>query len=84
MKQHDCIDTIGHAPRLPAAPPMLGRLWLAWLASQPRRLAHELLAGLERSRQRRDLGQMDDRMLRDIGVSRNAAWAETQKWFWQP
>jgi uncharacterized protein YjiS (DUF1127 family) len=84
MKQHDCIDTIGHAPRLPAAPPTLGGLWLAWLASRLRRLSDQLLAGLERSRQRRDLGQMDDRMLRDIGVSRSAAWTETQKWFWQP
>ena len=43
-----------------------------------------LLVWLERSRQRRDLGAMDDRMLRDIGVSRSAAFAETQKWFWQP
>ena len=84
MKQHDCIDTIGHAPRLPVGPPALGRLWLAWLASRLQRLPDPLLAGLERSRQRRDLGQMDERMLRDIGVSRSAAWAETQKWFWQP
>jgi uncharacterized protein YjiS (DUF1127 family) len=39
--------------------------------------------GLERSRQRRDLARLDDRMLRDVGVSRSAAFAETRKWFWQ-
>jgi uncharacterized protein YjiS (DUF1127 family) len=80
MKQHDCTDTIGQAPRLPVEPPALGQLWLAWLASR----LDQLLVWLDRSRQRRQLGEMDDRMLRDIGLSRTSAWAETQKWFWQP
>jgi uncharacterized protein YjiS (DUF1127 family) len=83
MKQHDCTDTIGQVPRMPAGP-TLGGLWLAWLASRLLRLPDRLLVWLERSRQRRDLDAMDDRMLRDIGVSRSAAWGETQKWFWQP
>ena len=84
MKQHDCTDTIGQVPRLPAGPPTLGQLWLAWLASRLRRLPDQLLVWVERSRQRRDLGAMDDRMLRDIGVSHSAAFAEMRKWFWQP
>jgi uncharacterized protein YjiS (DUF1127 family) len=84
MGQRDCIDTIDRAPRMPAAPSTLGRLWLAWLAGRLRRLPDQLLVWLERSRQRRRLGEMDDRMLRDIGVARAAAWAETRKWFWQP
>lgn len=84
MNQSDCSDTIGQVPRLPAEPPALGRLRLAWLASRLRRLPAQLLAWLERPRQRRQLGAMDERMLRDIGVSRSAAFAETQKWFWQP
>jgi uncharacterized protein YjiS (DUF1127 family) len=84
MTQHDCADTIGQAPRMPVEPPALGRLWLAWLASWLRRLPDQLLMWLERSRQRRDLGALDDRMLRDIGVSRGVAFAETRKWFWQP
>jgi uncharacterized protein YjiS (DUF1127 family) len=69
---------------MPAGPPALGGLWLAWLASRLRHLPDQLLMWLERSRQRRVLGAMDDRMLRDIGVSRGAAFAETRKWFWQP
>jgi uncharacterized protein YjiS (DUF1127 family) len=84
MKSSGCMDTLGWAPRLPAAPPALGRLWLGWLASRLRRLPDQVLMGLERSRQRRQLGQLDQRMLRDIGVSRSAAFAETRKWFWQP
>jgi uncharacterized protein YjiS (DUF1127 family) len=84
MRPHDCTDTIGQVPRMPAGPPALGGLWLAWLAGRLRHLPGQLLMWLERSRQRRDLGAMDDRMLRDIGVSRSAAWGETQKWFWQP
>jgi uncharacterized protein YjiS (DUF1127 family) len=84
MKQHDCTDAIGQVPRLPAEPPALGQLWLTWLASRLRRLPDQLLVWVDRSRQRRHLGEMDDRMLRDIGLSRTSAWAETQKWFWQP
>ena len=84
MKHHDCIDTIGQVSRRPARSPAVARLWVAWLASRLQRLPHRLPVWLDRSRQRRDLGAMDDRMLRDIGVSRSAAFAETRKWFWQP
>jgi uncharacterized protein YjiS (DUF1127 family) len=84
MKQHDCTDAIGQVPRLPVEPPTLGQLWLLWLARRLRRLPDLLLVCLDRSRQRRRLGEMDDRMLRDIGLSRTSAWAEMQKWFWQP
>jgi uncharacterized protein YjiS (DUF1127 family) len=84
MKQHDCTDAIGQVHRLPVEPPALGQLWLAWLASHLQRLPDQLLVWLDRSRQRRHLGAMDDRMLRDIGLSRTSAWAETRKWFWQP
>jgi uncharacterized protein YjiS (DUF1127 family) len=38
----------------------------------------------ERSRQRRQLMALDDRMLSDIGVSRAEADEEGQKRFWQP
>ena len=83
MKQQHWTDTIGRVPGLPLEARTLGGLWLAWLASQPRRLLELLLVWLERSCQRRRLGAMDERMLRDIGVSRSAAFAETSKWFWQ-
>jgi uncharacterized protein YjiS (DUF1127 family) len=80
MEQHHCADTIGQVPRLPVEPPALRQLWLAWLAGR----IDQLLLWLDRSRQRRRLGELDDRMLRDIGLGRTAVWAEQQKWFWQP
>lgn len=37
----------------------------------------------ERVRQRRALGQLDDRLLRDIGVTRVKMWQEISKPFWK-
>lgn len=42
-----------------------------------------LLAWQERARQRRQLALMDDRLLRDIGVSRAEIARETEKPFWR-
>jgi uncharacterized protein YjiS (DUF1127 family) len=39
---------------------------------------------LERSRQRRQLGELNDYMLRDIGITRAEAWFEADKPFWRP
>lgn len=36
-----------------------------------------------RSRQRRALKKLDDRLLRDIGIGRIEAENELRKWFWQ-
>jgi uncharacterized protein YjiS (DUF1127 family) len=47
------------------------------------RLADELLAWIERTRQRRQLGELDDHMLRDLGLSRSDIARETAKAFWQ-
>ncbi len=37
-----------------------------------------------RAAQRRQLASLDDRLLKDIGVSRYEVNAELQKYFWQP
>ncbi len=54
---------------------------------QPRRWVAHALDGLltwsERARQRRRLMQFDDHLLRDIGISRAEAIAETEKPFWR-
>ncbi len=68
MLQQNCIDTI---PSRDALRPARSMVWLS-----------RLLLWLERARQRRD-SRLDDRMLRDIGVGRGAAWAESRKHFWQ-
>jgi uncharacterized protein YjiS (DUF1127 family) len=36
-----------------------------------------------RSRARRELGELEDHVLADIGISRAEAWLEARKWFWQ-
>ena len=49
-------------------------------------LAHsfeQILAWLERARQRRQLQQLGDHMLKDIGLSRADVEAESSKPFWR-
>ncbi len=41
-------------------------------------------AWIERTRQRHALDDLDERLLRDIGVSRSAAQREIDKYFWRP
>lgn len=47
------------------------------------RLADLLLGWLDRARERRALGRLDDRMLADLGLSRADADAEVDKPFWR-
>lgn len=47
------------------------------------RLLHTPHLWHERSRQRAALAALDDRLLRDIGVSATGRRAECRKWFWQ-
>lgn len=49
-----------------------------WRAMQERLARWRILA-----EQRRQLARFDDRMLKDIGLSRADAHQETRKWFWQ-
>jgi uncharacterized protein YjiS (DUF1127 family) len=41
------------------------------------------LASAERARQRRQLGELNDAMLRDIGLTRSDVDVETRKPFWR-
>lgn len=43
-----------------------------------------IMTWIERSSQRRALRQLDDHLLRDLGVSRGAALHEAEKPFWRP
>lgn len=53
-----------------------GRRWLAGAVDR-------VLTWSERARQRRQLMQFDDHLLRDIGISRSEAITEADKPFWQ-
>jgi uncharacterized protein YjiS (DUF1127 family) len=47
------------------------------------RLAETIAVGLERRRQRLALGRLDDRMLRDIGLTSADVEGEVSKPFWK-
>jgi uncharacterized protein YjiS (DUF1127 family) len=63
-----------------------GRRSGAWSLGHPhgiRAWLHVVGRWCARSRQRRALTDLDDRLLRDIGVSRSAAAREAAKPFWR-
>jgi uncharacterized protein YjiS (DUF1127 family) len=85
MNTQDCTHIM--SPRERSSLALLPAL--AWFAVRrfgdgAGRVAEVALTWLERSRQRRQLGQLSDYMLRDIGLTRIDAWAEAKKPFWQP
>jgi uncharacterized protein YjiS (DUF1127 family) len=55
---------------------------VSWTARYVLPLAERLLAALETYRQRRALLALDDRLLRDIGLSRADAEHEAARSFW--
>ena len=56
---------------------------LRWMFDQAAHAAHEVEAMQERARSRRDLASMPDHILKDIGLSRAQAQAESEKPFWK-
>jgi uncharacterized protein YjiS (DUF1127 family) len=85
MKRQDCTHTI--EPRVQSA--LALSLALAWFALRRShdgvaRAAEGGLIWLERARQRRQMAELSDHMLRDIGLTRADAWAESDKPFWRP
>ncbi|MCW5772892.1 MAG: DUF1127 domain-containing protein [Rhodospirillaceae bacterium] len=58
------------------------------IGAKVRRVIYNVLNFLviiqERAEQRKVLGELDERMLKDIGVSRSDAYRESVKPFWQP
>ena len=84
MNEHDCTHTI---PR--SSTPLVLAIALAWLALRRcgracEGIAESGLRWIDRARQRRQLAELSDHMLRDIGVTRADAWAEADKPFWLP
>ena len=59
-------------------PPRLARLSLG------ARLRRAIARWQARMRSRRLRAELDEHMLRDIGIDPARVWQETGKWFWQP
>jgi uncharacterized protein YjiS (DUF1127 family) len=57
--------------------------WRHGLAAAPLRLLARVIVRHHRQRQRYTLAQLDDRMLRDMGISRSEAERESAKPFWR-
>lgn len=78
--------TAGHAPPLHGMQLTRGGTGNVSLRHQENlliRAMEALLAWQDRARERQKLGQLDGRLLRDIGVDRATAAAETFKPFWR-
>jgi uncharacterized protein YjiS (DUF1127 family) len=85
MNGQDCTHTM--SPRTHTVLALF--LAFAWyavgrLGHGAGRVAERALIWLERARQRRQLAELSDHMLRDIGLTRADAWAESEKPFWRP
>ena len=86
MRSADCMDTIQPPRQRPL------KLGFAAVAGLSRRGLSDaigrgfdrLLVWAERSEQRHRLAELNDHMLRDIGLTRADVMAETIKPFWQP
>jgi uncharacterized protein YjiS (DUF1127 family) len=85
MSRQDCTHTM--TPRGDSAPVLLPAMVgpaVRRFGQSTGRVAEVALTWLARARQRRQLGELSDHLLRDIGLSRADAWAETAKPFWRP
>jgi len=83
MRVQDCTRTISEG--LATGPADIEQARLPYtLRDILHALVLQILIWHERGRQRRDLAQLSDHMLRDIGLSRGDVWAECEKPFWRP
>ena len=76
MSFRDCIDSSSLAPT--------HRLYGVIVRQFSTSLLARFFDWRERTRGRRLLGELDDRMLRDVGLSRADVDRECVKHFWQP
>jgi uncharacterized protein YjiS (DUF1127 family) len=84
MNEPHCTHTI--ASRATPLASVLAITWLALRRCGPtcERIAEIGLRWIDRASQRRQLAELSDHMLRDIGLTRADAWAEAAKPFWRP
>jgi len=86
MRQSDCINTMTHFGPVQLPP----RSWRQWLAEGARIAGRDVMhlvriveTWSQRARERRALMDLDDRMMKDIGISRADVFVESSKPFWR-
>jgi uncharacterized protein YjiS (DUF1127 family) len=86
MRTQDCTHTMQAIPPRPASLPT----WREWTTIGQHKLSADAIqildivsSWLDRIGQRRMLMALDDRMLKDIGISRADAWREASRPFWR-
>ena len=79
VRQENCIDTISS----PRSPRLTDRRFGAMIVTMARTVLDTLILWQERSNMRKHLVEMDDRMLKDIGISRADVRWEAAKPFWR-
>ena len=72
------------ADRPDSAEATRSRSLLMAVLTAPRRLAAKILAELAMRRAMQSLAGLDERMLRDIGLTKVDIWHEINKPFWRP
>ncbi len=79
VRQENCIDTMipPHAPRL------AGRRFVPAIVTVVRTVVDTLMLWQHRSNERKHLAEMDERMLRDIGMTTAQVRWEAAKPFWR-
>ena len=82
MKAISFESTGGRSARI-GPPPSRRRAWYHGLIEAMPRAFSTLSEWRRRSRDRAELAALDDRALRDIGVSRVDVWREINKPFWR-
>ncbi len=86
MDRHNCTDTISGAALSSALP----HSWHGWLedgknllVADVKRAMTRMKFWIARDRSRRELAQLDDHLLADIGLTRDQAQIEAAKRFWE-
>jgi uncharacterized protein YjiS (DUF1127 family) len=78
-----CTYLSNSPPALPSSDAQAGTAWMLYAQEILIRAFDAVLAWEDKSRERRRLGTLDDRLLRDIGLDRASADAEVAKPFWR-
>ena len=77
------MTTITHADFAPTVPLLGSQGWIVAPAEPRFSLLAVVDEWLRRSRTRNEIAELDDHLLRDIGLTRFDAVAESRKHFWQ-